>query len=138
MFPSGRFHSETNLWDPKATSDSEEISAAYGNLFAAAAMYATVAVAWIILTEELLEGRRKRDGEETEQRSRWRPIVLTRASYRLPHLLKFNHPHIRSTRSHKHKGWLVSGNRGSVLFNRLTTSATQRLRRCSSHGVLRA
>ena len=70
MFPSGRFHSETNLRDPKATSDPGEISAAYGNRFAAAAMYATVAVACTILAQNSSEGGQKKDREGTEERSR--------------------------------------------------------------------
>lgn len=37
-----------NLWDPKAMRDSGEISAANGNLFVAAAIYATVADACTI------------------------------------------------------------------------------------------
>lgn len=55
------FHSEMDLWDPKATRDSGEMSAVYGNLFAAAAIYATVADACTILAQGFLKGGRKRD-----------------------------------------------------------------------------
>jgi len=63
-----RFHRETNLWDPKATSDSEEISAAYENLFAAAAMYPTVVEACTISVQDSSEGIRKREKRRKRDR----------------------------------------------------------------------
>ena len=64
MLPWLRSQSDTNLWDPKATRDSGDIFAVYGNLFAAAAIYATDADAWAIPAQGFLEGRSKRDRVE--------------------------------------------------------------------------
>jgi len=85
MCPSERFHSETSLWDPKATRDSGEMSAVYGNLFAAAAMYATVVDACSIAVEDFIRGGPKRDRVVAEDhldspshhtRKDWSEIVI--------------------------------------------------------------
>lgn len=119
---SGRFHSEMNLWDPKAMRDREEMSAVCGNLFATAAIYAAVADACTILVQGFLEGESKRDravaDDHLDLDSLKSSSPFCSGSITRSVLLSLI---IGSTTSQIRKIWLISRDRDTFLSNRRGT-----------------